>query len=283
MASPMLRPLSPGEILDVSFSLFRSAFAPLILIAVVTSGFGQIMSLYIEELGGPLEYPIFWFSVMVASLILGTIGVGATTFLISERYLGRSLTAGAAFGRAVPYFGRILVVSILAGLALMAGALLMLLPSGIILASGTMPTVPMMVVGSLLLVLLVVVLELVIASGMLLAVPALVLEGLPNGTRALSRSWQLTRGLRAKGLLTVSVALFLLIIPTLAAEFLATMFSAGPAEQGDTPLALAAAAVVLSTIISPYVYVVVTVLYYDARVRKEAFDLEMLAAEMQQK
>jgi hypothetical protein len=40
--------------------------------------------------------------------------------------------------------------------------------------------------------------------------------------------------------------------------------------------------VVLSTIISPYVYVVITVLYYDARVRKEAFDLEMLAAEMQQ-
>ena len=282
MASPMLRPLSPGEILDVSFSLFRSAFAPLILIAVVTSGFGQIMGLYIEELGGPLEYPIVWFSIMVASLILGTIGVGATTFIISERYLGRSLPAGAAFGRAVPYFGRILVVSILAGLALMAGALLMLLPSGIILASGSLPAVPVMVVGSLLLVLLVVVLELVIASGMLLAVPALVLEGLPNGTRALSRSWQLTRGLRAKGLLTVSVALFLLIIPTLAAEFLATMFSAGPREQGDTPLALAAAAVVLSTIISPYVYVVVTVLYYDARVRKEAFDLEMLAAEMQQ-
>jgi hypothetical protein len=278
----MLRPLSPGEILDVSFSLFRSAFAPLILIAVVTSGFGQIMGLYIEELGGPLEYPIVWFSIMVASLILGTIGVGATTFIISERYLGRSLPAGAAFGRAVPYFGRILVVSILAGLALMAGALLMLLPSGIILASGSLPAVPVMVVGSLLLVLLVVVLELVIASGMLLAVPALVLEGLPNGTRALSRSWQLTRGLRAKGLLTVSVALFLLISPTLAAEFLVTMFGTGPREQGDTPLALAAAAVVLSTIISPYVYVVVTVLYYDARVRKEAFDLEMLAAEMQQ-
>jgi hypothetical protein len=265
-----------------SYWVGRSAFAPLILIAVVTSGFGQIMGLYIEELGGPLEYPIVWFSIMVASLILGTIGVGATTFIISERYLGRSLPAGAAFGRAVPYFGRILVVSILAGLALMAGALLMLLPSGIILASGSLPAVPVMVVGSLLLVLLVVVLELVIASGMLLAVPALVLEGLPNGTRALSRSWQLTRGLRAKGLLTVSVALFLLIIPTLAAEFLVTMFGTGPREQGDTPLALAAAAVVLSTIISPYVYVVVTVLYYDARVRKEAFDLEMLAAEMQQ-
>ena len=59
------------------------------------------------------------------------------------------------------------------------------------------------------------------------------------------------------------------------------MFSGGPTEPGEPPLALTAAAVILSTIISPYVYVVITVLYYDARVRKEAFDLEMLAAEMQ--
>ena len=251
MASPILRPLSLGEILDVSFSLFRNAFVPLIGIAVVTSGVGQIMSLYIEASGGPLENPFFWFVTMVLSLLLGTIGVGATTFIISERYLGRSLPAGAAFGRAVPYFGRILVVSILAGLAIMVGAVFFIVPG------------------------------LIIASGMLLAVPALMLEGLPSGTRALSRSWELTRGLRAKGFITVCVAVFLLAVPTMAIGFLAAMFS-GPSEPGETPLALAAAAVVLSTIISPYVYVVITVLYYDARVRKEAFDLEMLAAEMQQ-
>jgi hypothetical protein len=252
MASPILRPLSLGEVLDVSFSLFRNAFVPLIGIAIVTSGVGQIMSLYIEASGGPLENPFFWFVTMVLSLILGTIGVGATTFVISERYLGRSLPAGAAFGRAVPYFGRILVVSILAGLAIMVGAVFLIVPG------------------------------LIIASGMLLAVPALMLEALPSGTRALSRSWELTRGLRAKGFLTVCVAIFLLAVPTMAIGFLAAMFAGAPTEPGETPLALAAAAVVLSTIISPYVYVVITVLYYDARVRKEAFDLEMLAAEMQQ-
>jgi len=251
MASPILRPLSLGEVLDVSFSLFRNTFAPLIVIAVVTSGVPQILNLYVEASGGPLENPLFWLGNSAVSLVLGTIGVGATTFVISERYLGRSLPAGAAFGRATPYFGRILVLSILAGLAIMVGTIFLIVPG------------------------------LIIASGMLLAVPALVLEGLPTGTRALGRSWELTRGLRAKGFLTVCVAIFLLIIPTMAVGFLAAMLSGAPSE-GETPLSLAAAAVVLSTIISPYVYVVITVLYYDARVRKEAFDLEMLAAEMQQ-
>ena len=252
MASPMLRPLSLGEILDVSFSLFRSAFAPLVVIAVVTSGVPQILNLYVEASGGPSENLVFWLGTSILSLLLGTIGVGATTFIISERYLGRDLPAGAAFGRATPYFSRILVLSILAGLAITVGAIFLIVPG------------------------------LIIASGMLLAVPALVLEGLPSGTRALSRSWELTRGLRAKGFLTVCVAIFLLIIPTMAIGFLAAMFSGAPDQPGEMPLPFSAAVVVLSTIISPYVYVVVTVLYYDARVRKEAFDLEMLAAELQQ-
>jgi hypothetical protein len=68
----------------------------------------------------------------------------------------------------------------------------------------------------------------------------------------------------------------------MAIGFLAAMFSGAPDQPGEMPLPFSAAVVVLSTIISPYVYVVVTVLYYDARVRKEAFDLEMLAAELQQ-
>jgi hypothetical protein len=252
MASPILRPLSLGEILDVSFSLYRNAFGPLVVIAVVTSGLPQIVSVYLDAAGGPLENPLFWLGNSLLGLMLGTIGVGATTFIISERYLGRSIPAGAAFGRATPYFGRLLVLSILAGLAIMVGALLLVVPG------------------------------LIIASGVLLAVPALVLESLPSGGRALSRSWELTRGLRAKGFLTVCVAILLLVIPTVAIGFIAAMFGGAGAEAGETSPALTAAAVVLATIISPYVYVVITVLYYDARVRKEAFDLEMLAAEMQQ-
>jgi hypothetical protein len=252
MASPILRPLSLGEILDVSFSLYRNAFGPLLVIAIVTGGIPQILSVYIEASGGPLENPLFWLTTMLLSLVLGTIGVGATTFIISERYLGRSLPAGAAFGRATPYFGRLLALSVLAGLAVMVGTLFLIVPG------------------------------LIIASGILLAVPALVLEALPHGSRALSRSWELTRGLRAKGFLTVCVAILLLVIPSMAIGFIAAMFGGAAAEQGETPPAFAAVAVLLSTIISPYVYVVITVLYYDARVRKEAFDLEMLAAEMQQ-
>ena len=38
---------------------------------------------------------------------------------------------------------------------------------------------------------------------------------------------------------------------------------------------------VLQIFIYPFVYVVMTVLYYDLRVRKEGFDLELLASALQ--
>ena len=37
----------------------------------------------------------------------------------------------------------------------------------------------------------------------------------------------------------------------------------------------------LSILIYPFFYVVLTVLYYDLRVRKEGFDLELLASALQ--
>jgi hypothetical protein len=40
-------------------------------------------------------------------------------------------------------------------------------------------------------------------------------------------------------------------------------------------------ALILQVLISPFVYCTVTVAYYDLRVRKEGFDLEILAARLQ--
>ncbi len=247
MAAPLLRPLSLGETLDVGFGLYRHAFVPLVTIAVVTSGIPQVVNILLEAQGGSFA---FWLVNLLLSLVLGTIGVGATTFVVSERYLGGTIPAAAAFGRATPYFGRILLLSVLAGLAIMAGLILLVIPG------------------------------IIIAAGILLAVPALMLENLPSATRALSRSWELTRGLRGKALLTAFVAGCLLIIPTLAIGVLAAMMGVDPGEPGAASTPFDLIAVILVTLLSPYVYVVITVLYYDARVRKEAFDLEMLEAEL---
>ena len=54
MVHTSLRPLSVGEILDVSFSLYRRHFATLGTIAVLCSGIPVLLSLYIESSGGVL-------------------------------------------------------------------------------------------------------------------------------------------------------------------------------------------------------------------------------------
>ena len=45
-----------------------------------------------------------------------------------------------------------------------------------------------------------------------------------------------------------------------------------------TGIALRLSSALLNILIYPFVYVLTTILYYDLRVRKEGFDLEMLAA-----
>lgn len=246
MATPVLRPLSLGEVLDTSFSLYRAAFGPLLAIAVVTGLIPQAISAYIEASGGVTVNPGLYLANAVLALLLGAIGIGAATFVVSERYLGRELPAGVAFGKAMSYLGRTLVLWILGTLVIFIGLVLLLVPG------------------------------LIIISGLILAVPALMLEGLPSGTRAMSRSWELSRGLRFKALATVFVAYLMVMIPALALGVVAGLFGGGD----GAPIVAAVVMTILATIIMPYLYVVVTVLYYDARVRKEAFDLEMLAAEI---
>ena len=52
MAAPALRPLSLGEVLDVSFGLYRSLFLPLLMVTLVTRALPLVVSVYIEAAGG---------------------------------------------------------------------------------------------------------------------------------------------------------------------------------------------------------------------------------------
>ncbi|HVL18104.1 MAG TPA: hypothetical protein VM387_08905, partial [Gemmatimonadales bacterium] len=56
MALPALRPLSVGEILDVSFQLYRRHFAALAMVALICSGLPVLLSLFIEASGGMLQH-----------------------------------------------------------------------------------------------------------------------------------------------------------------------------------------------------------------------------------
>ena len=110
--------------------------------------------------------------------------------------------------------------------------------------------------------------------GLSVAVQAAVLEPLPGGTDGLGRSWSLTQGFkwRAFGLYVVVIVLVLLCLLGFAvlAGLAATL----------VPLLLVPAMIGFALVflfLYPFTSCVFTLFYYDLRVRKEAFDLELLS------
>lgn len=244
---PTLRELTLGEVLDVSFGLYRSLFAPLLVVAVVSQVLPMALGVYLGASGDlflNLGLSLLYF---VLAVVLGSLGIAASTFIVSEAYLGREVSAAAALGRAWAMLLRIIGLSILTSLLIGIGFMLVLVPG------------------------------LLLLSGLILSTVVLVLESPGGPVEAMGRSWELTRGFRTKVLLTMFVAFLLLLVPSIAVGGAAGLMSD---PGGALSLLVLVVESVLQVFVYPYVYVVMTVLYYDLRVRKEGFDLELLSASL---
>jgi Membrane domain of glycerophosphoryl diester phosphodiesterase len=252
----MLRPLSAGEILDTSFILYRRHFTALATVALVCTGVPLVLRLFVEASGGIWTNLSLGLLYGLSLVVLNLVATGATVFIVSESYLGRPISAREALARAMPYIGRILVCSLLLALVVGLGLLLLLVP-GIILA-----------------------------VGLALAIPAVVLEPRTSASAALSRSWELTRGSRWRIFGLGFTLLVLLYIPVVAVTGLLAVVlpQASGGSFGPTSISTVAAMAIggiVQMLIYPLFYCVLTVTYYDLRVRKEGFDLELLASTLQ--
>jgi hypothetical protein len=107
------------------------------------------------------------------------------------------------------------------------------------------------------------------------AVPAIVLERL-SGWRGLKRSWQLIGG---RFWPTFGRMLLLVIIASIISSVVAAIFEVpGSAiDPGNTFVFDQVASAIAAVFVGPLTYIGVTLLYYDIRIRKEGFDIEMLA------
>jgi hypothetical protein len=280
MSETELRPLTAGELLDHSFGIFRRLFVPLVVIQVICSGVPFLLNVYGAARGGTRIG--FTFVVYLIAFVLGALASAATAYLISESYLGRDLAPGAALRRAVPRMGAVMVLSLGLGLVVMVSALPALLAvagggafAGLALQEGGSPgqagTGALLMLAGLALL----VVPVFVFSGLSVATPALVLEDIGAG-KAMSRSWALTKGFRLRIVGLLFVVLIVLMIPFLAIGAMGGAFQAEP-STGSVVLVTVASGLV-SLVVGPLLYCVLTLVYYDLRVRKEAFDLEMLAA-----
>jgi hypothetical protein len=256
MTLPTLRPLSVGEILDVSFSLYRRHFGPLVMVALICSGVPFLLSLFLEAAGGILANPLLALVYYIFFAVMSSLATAATVYIVSESYLGRPMGAAAALSRSVPFLWSLILCSLLLALVIGIGLIFLFIP-GVILA-----------------------------CGLILALPALVLEPGSTATGAMARSWALTRGSRWRmfGLILTMVILFYIPFAALGG-IAALLLPRADVNAGNLAVGLGLTTVVVAGLVQlfvyPLFYCVITVAYYDLRVRKEGFDLEVLASTLQ--
>jgi len=113
-----------------------------------------------------------------------------------------------------------------------------------------------------------------VACGYGVTTPVVVLEELSSSFDAFSRSWDLTRNFKLK-VLGLAVVAFLLcnFLPSQVLQAIANAVMRTAPAAG---IALTALAVMLPLILAPVIAAVITLMYYDLRVRREAFDLQVL-------
>ena len=258
--TPQLRPLSVGEILDAGFRLFRHRFGTLVLCVLV-----PIVPLY----------------------ILGTLIVGSTDPNAFDVNAPSSSDATAAVGQLLDR----LLASVAAALAVAAcfkaiSAAYLGERAGVgdSLRYSLGRLLPLIVAYfALVLILLLSFVALIIpffymAVRLSMTFPALVCEK-AGPFAAIRRSWQLTRGnwWRVFGTLLVVVLLMLVLSIALGLVLGGVLLS----SESLGELAFAALATLVDVLIAAVTFplwaAILTVMYYDLRVRNEGFDLQLLA------
>lgn len=248
---PRFEAMTSGALLDRMFRLYGENFTLLLGIVAVSYApiFGlqlvaQAVGLSLKGFAGPLIMALASFGVLLLILLVAyPLAEGAATYAISQRYLGRSVTIGQAYRRSCARWGTLLNAQVSVGLRVLGGTLLLIVP-GILCALSYMTTIP-----------------------------AVMLEG-GKARVSMKRSWELTQGGRGKVLGVMIVAGVLQWIPGLAVMLLLGLVVDRQSAAGQ--LLVQVLGNLASLVVLPLGVIGPLLLYYDFRIRKEGFDLEML-------
>lgn len=294
MSLPDLRPLTFGEVLDGSFTLYRrhfltmfvTALIPLVPMAllwtevfrVVLSQGPQVDTEALEQLGG----------MMVLLWLVGWIGFtlmwSALARQFSEGYGGGEVSLADGWRQALRAFFPLLGVGALVAIAAVAVSIALTLAVfvvGLVLAFGQSETAGVII--ALLLWLGMIVVFLVAAAFLFAVVPAVVVERL-GPVDAIGRSFRLARGAVGRLVGLILVCGVLAWIPGFGAAWVVALATGTGGEAQEVPvrafLLQQAVSVLAWAVSNPFVVGCLVLQYYDRRVRTEAYDLELATAEL---
>jgi hypothetical protein len=273
MAKIDLRPMSLGEILDRTFSLYKSNFwlftgiIAIPYLIIVIAGLFDVLVLRSTATtaaqGGlsPAAFGRLFFDVFATAILAFLIYLfvfaaaqAATVVAVSDLYLGRPASIHESFRRIRGKLLTVLLVIIITFLLFFAGSIFFLIP-GIILLCRTA-----------------------------VAVPVATLED-TSASESVSRSMRLTKG-SALQIFAVFVLLFTLsIVAAMIFQFPFYFAAGSPFKPHAVSLTITIltqlSSWVASVLVAPIGTIAFALIYYDLRIRKEAFDLEQLMGALQ--
>ena len=311
MQTTALRPMNVGDILDRSINLYRRNFITLMGIAAAVT----VPIAALQVIGVLFAVPLDLFSlnespsrattalatagyaglfvVFFIAAIVASVGyafqAAAMVIAVSESLLGRALTIREAYRKILrpgwSLLGSMFVLGVLNGLIVGFYFACAFIPFIFAAASGRTDSSASSVFAAGVAVLVCIgigplVIALAFINVRFLFIPqTVILENL-GALAGLRRSWQLVHGSFWRVLFIVFLMyvliLFLSAVPTYAISFGALLV---PSVVVQTVLNTVIGTVI-GVVTTPLYLAVLTLLYYDLRIRKEGFDLELRAQEM---
>jgi len=254
MSEPrMLRPMEYGEIFNEAFDLYKRNF-------VLFAGIGAVVYIpYFLILELAPYSPIVAVLAIVCLYLPMVVAYGAIVKALADRYIGKEATIAGSWRYVLRRLLPFLLTSLMAWLAIVVGFILLCVPG------------------------------IIAAFWMFFVASVMIVEDRYYGS-AFRRSRELAAGqwrriLNIAGLvvlLSMGVSLVAQMIEAIPQALLNA--SAGPAGAGAAPLPVALLQGLLlarvQTVVAPVTALLSVLLYFDVRVRKEGYDVELLAQEM---
>ena len=274
MDAMQFEPMSVSRILDRTFALYRRNFLRFItVVAVIQVPLALISLIWLSMLMqgmpdrsaaqvGAARYQApettllammggSYVILLLTSVVGNALCQGALARSVSEAYLGNEVTVGQTFRSVLPRLLTLIGASILVGLVVGLGFMLLVVP-GVIFALWFFMTTPSIVVENL------------------------------GATAGMSRSKALAAGNLGKVFAVGALVLLISFAVTMPLSWVATMVST-LFFGGNTTLMMflsQSAKLIGGVLAAPIGAAAAILLYYDLRIRKEGFDLQMLAQSM---
>jgi hypothetical protein len=271
MSAPALRPLRVGEILDAGIKVYLGSARVLMrltaLIVVPFQALSAVVLLSTVSHGSevPGGFPKLGSTgrtdhaaslgaetvLLVTGLLIGLLTTAACVKAVSDVYLDRPTDIDSSLRFALRRLGSLVWLEILLIVGLIVAFIAVVIPGIWLYAAWSVAT------------------------------PVLLIEGV-RGAGALRRSFRLVRGRwwPTAGVLLVAALMTSILGGAIQAALLGISLAGGDHSVALTVLVTSLAAAISAILTRPFQASVVTILYYDLRVRREGYDVTLLAEQL---